>query len=228
MSKLYKYELHCHTSVSSSCSKFNPAEIINLYKNLGYDGVFITDHYYQRNNLSLTDNAILGVKGYNEVKRLAENVGLKVFYGVEYSATYNHFLIYGLSPEWHVENAEKLKDLEILEALAFYRENGATIIHAHPFRPIGENPTFELMPKAVDGVEILNGGRPPYLSNIAKHYAKEYDLPVTAGSDIHRYTAPVLCQFITSTPINDENDYIKILKSKKYKIKQIKNPYATK
>ena len=46
--KKYLYETHCHTNVSSRCSRFSPEEIVKLYTTLKYDGVFITDHCFLR------------------------------------------------------------------------------------------------------------------------------------------------------------------------------------
>ena len=41
----YKYELHCHTSMVSQCGRVEPEEIVKLYKEKGYSGIVITEHY---------------------------------------------------------------------------------------------------------------------------------------------------------------------------------------
>ena len=43
--KKYKYELHCHTSDVSLCAFSTAKEAVEFYKNRGYDGIVITDHY---------------------------------------------------------------------------------------------------------------------------------------------------------------------------------------
>lgn len=211
--------MHCHTSTSSTCSKFTPKEIVELYTSLGYDGIFITDHAHYYKNL---ENL---VNGYYEVKKEAENTTLKVFFGVELSLNDAHFLVYGLSPKWHLSHPE-IGKMSNKQAILFYRDNGATIIQAHPYRIRKRMDGFELYPYYVDGVELYNSGNEMIKCPFTKTYSKYFKLPVTAGSDIHRKSTPILSQFISYEPINTENDYIKILKKKNYKIKTIKNPFS--
>ena len=42
---MYKYETHLHTFPVSGCAIASPEESIKCYKELGYDGVFITNHF---------------------------------------------------------------------------------------------------------------------------------------------------------------------------------------
>ena len=39
----YRTELHAHTSPASSCSEIAPEDVIEIYKNLGYDAVTIAN-----------------------------------------------------------------------------------------------------------------------------------------------------------------------------------------
>ncbi|MGI6707422.1 MAG: hypothetical protein ACOX6S_14745 [Clostridia bacterium] len=43
--ELYKYDTHVHTAETSRCGKVDAVEVVRLYKEAGYDGIFITDHY---------------------------------------------------------------------------------------------------------------------------------------------------------------------------------------
>ena len=47
--KTYKYETHLHTSEASKCGTSAGAEYISVYKKLGYDGIFVTDHFFGGN-----------------------------------------------------------------------------------------------------------------------------------------------------------------------------------
>lgn len=49
-SKMYKYETHCHTSEASGCGMSTGAEMAQKYKDEGYDGIFITDHFFNGNS----------------------------------------------------------------------------------------------------------------------------------------------------------------------------------
>ena len=46
---LYKYETHLHTCEASACGISRGAEYISVYKKLGYDGIFVTDHFFGGN-----------------------------------------------------------------------------------------------------------------------------------------------------------------------------------
>ena len=46
---MYKYETHLHTYPVSRCASSDVIEVLKLYKELGYDGVFITNHFIDGN-----------------------------------------------------------------------------------------------------------------------------------------------------------------------------------
>ena len=41
----YKYELHSHTTETSQCAQITAKELVEKYKELGYSGIVITNHY---------------------------------------------------------------------------------------------------------------------------------------------------------------------------------------
>ena len=41
----YKYEIHSHTKETSQCAKISAKELTEKYKELGYSGIVITNHY---------------------------------------------------------------------------------------------------------------------------------------------------------------------------------------
>ena len=41
----YKYEIHCHTKNVSRCGNLDVEELIQKYKEAGYSGIVLTDHY---------------------------------------------------------------------------------------------------------------------------------------------------------------------------------------
>ena len=45
---MYKYELHSHTSECDRDAYLSARELVHLYKDAGYDGMVITDHYIER------------------------------------------------------------------------------------------------------------------------------------------------------------------------------------
>ena len=42
---MYQYELHTHTAEVSRCAASAAADTVALYREHGYDGLVITDHY---------------------------------------------------------------------------------------------------------------------------------------------------------------------------------------
>ena len=43
------YETHCHTSPVSKCGKAFAEDTVRFYKEMGYDGLFITNHFLDGN-----------------------------------------------------------------------------------------------------------------------------------------------------------------------------------
>ena len=43
---MFKYETHLHTKPASACAGATVEEQLEYYKSLSYDGVFITNHFY--------------------------------------------------------------------------------------------------------------------------------------------------------------------------------------
>ena len=46
---MYKYETHLHTMPVSKCAGATVEENLKFYKSLGYDGVFVTNHFIDGN-----------------------------------------------------------------------------------------------------------------------------------------------------------------------------------
>ena len=42
---MYRYEMHLHTAPVSKCARASIRESLEFYKEQGYDGVFVTNHY---------------------------------------------------------------------------------------------------------------------------------------------------------------------------------------
>ena len=98
----YKYELHLHTKEASACASLDGAVQVRLYKSLGYDGVFITDHFFGGNTavprtLPWEKRIHLFCEGYRHAKEEGDRIGLKVFFGLETGFSGTEFLIYGVT-----------------------------------------------------------------------------------------------------------------------------------
>lgn len=187
--KTYLYDVHIHTAESSKCGKDPGAVMAAGYKELGYDGIIVTDHFFNGNcsapkDIPWADRVEILTAGYRAAKEYGDKNGLDVFFAWEASSYGNDFLTYGLDIQWLLNNPDVDK-LPIREYLAYCREQGAVIIHAHPFRADTYIPMVRLIPDLTDAVEIMNAQRTFNENARARMYAESYGFPMTAGSDAH-------------------------------------------
>lgn len=194
----YLYETHMHTKEGSACAKAYAKDMVNAYKEYGYTGVIITDHNWYGNtavNRTKEWNAWVTefCKGYEHAKQEGDKVGLQVFFGYESCYSGTEFLIYGVTKEWLLEHPE-IKDASIQRQFQMIHEANGLIIHAHPYREEAYIPEIKLYPEWVDGVEGINASHScirstahnnPEYDRLAIAYAKKYQFPMTAGSDMH-------------------------------------------
>ena len=81
---MYKYELHCHTAKVSARSRMGAEELVELYLENGYDGIFVTDHFLNGNTtvdrrLPYEEEIEAFCRGYEEVKAAAGVFRIRVF-----------------------------------------------------------------------------------------------------------------------------------------------------
>lgn len=220
---MYRYETHLHTFPVSRCAKATVRETLDYYQALGYDGVFITNHFLDGNvnvdrSLPYEEQIAFYFSDYEAAKALEEEVGIKVFCGVELSYGGTDFLIYGLDKNWFLSHPE-IMDMKKSEELALMMENGALVIQAHPFREAAYIDHIRLFPRQVHGVEIVNGNRKEEENRLAKLYAAHYGLLEFAGSDNH--TGPQqknLAGICCGESIDSVEDFIEKVKSGKTEI----------
>ena len=219
---MYKYETHLHTYPVSKCAKESVSDVIELYKSLGYAGLFITNHFIDGNinidgNLSYEDKINFYFSDYEDGKKIGKELGFPVFLGVELSYKGTDFLVYGLDKEWFLTHPE-IMDVKKTEQLKIMMDAGALIIQAHPYREASYIDHIRLFPRSVHGVEIDNGCRTEFENLMAKNYAKAYNLLPFAGTDIHATCRTHFTGTEFTTPIVDETDFINRIKNGDYKL----------
>ena len=210
---MYLYETHLHTSPVSRCARCSVTENLEFYRKKGYTGVFITNHFIDGNSntchdLSYEEKINFYFSDYEEALSRAKEVGIDVFLGVEMSYHGTDFLVYGLDKEWFLQHPE-IMDMKKSDELAFLRDAGALIIHAHPFREANYIDHIRLFPRLVEGVETVNACRTEFENKMADLYATEYGLLKVAGGDNHvAGAAKRLAGLAFSTPLQNEADFI--------------------
>lgn len=218
MEKQYLYETHLHTYPVSKCARATARETVEFYKDLGYAGVFVTNHFIDGNinadkRLPYEELINFYFSDYEEAKRVGDELGISVFCGVESSYHGTDFLIYGLGKEWYLAHPE-IMTLKRLDMLSLMGRDGALIIQAHPFRYPSSVESIRLFPCSVHGVEIYNACNTDFDNERAEEYAKVYNLIPFAGSDNHlgagKKTLGGMC---SDSPVISELDFCERVKS---------------
>ena len=187
---------------------------MEFYKEIGYDGIFLTNHFLDANiggdrTRPYAEQIEFFFADIEEGEALADEIGIKFFWGVETSYKGTDFLVYGLSKEWYLAHPE-IMEVSRKEMLTMMADDGALIVHAHPFREASYIDHIRLFPRHVDGVEILNASRSEFDNNMARIYAREYGLLAFAGSDNHRGAEMSLLSGMASDePVVSVYDFIK-------------------
>ncbi|MDR1699677.1 MAG: PHP domain-containing protein [Lachnoclostridium sp.] len=219
----FLYETHLHTSEGSICGYTSGREYVDFYKDAGFDGIIVTDHFFTGNSTvkfmpitSWEEKVEVFCSGYENAKKAGDKAGLKVFFGWESWYEGTEFLVYGLTKEWLLEHPE-IMECSISEQYRLVHQDGGMVIHAHPFREAPYILEIRLEPDYVDGIEVFNYAnhyRNPLFNKRAYEYAQKYDLPMTCGSDIHRKGSAV-CAMCFEEPLHSIQDYMKAVRGKK-------------
>lgn len=228
---MYRYETHMHTYPVSKCAKAGVEESVKAYADLGYDGIFITNHFLDGNTnadpaLPYAQRIEFYCGDYQNAKEIGAKLGIKVFFGVELSYGGTDFLVYGLDKQWYLAHPE-IMEMPKSQELPFMMSHGAYIVHAHPYREANYIDHIRLFPRCVQGVEVINANRTELENAMAKHYAQSYGLMQTAGSDNHTALRQAnLAGMQSKRPIESEQDFIQMLKCGALEIFSLKNPLA--
>ena len=219
----YIYEAHFHTSDVSTCAEISAKEAVELYKNAGYSGVVVTDHFspdcfankYPGNNWKEKVDYFL--RGYRNAKT-GETEDFSVMLGIElrFAENDNDYLVYGLDEQLLYDH-EEILSMNAKQFKKFAEKHQLTFIQAHPFR-IYSNIT---PPRYIDGIEIYNGNRRHDSSNnIAEMWAKKHGFITTSGSDFHEYEDLARGGICFSRTVKNVKEFRSELLSGRYELKK--------
>lgn len=184
--KKYLFDTHIHTKEASSCSRVFAADIVKRYKELGYDGLIITDHFsasqFSRHGDTYAEQVQTYLSGYRAAKKF-EDENFHIILGMElrFLENDNDYLVYGFDEDFVLNNdLTQYNDPE--EFRPVVEANSLIIFQAHPFR-IGMT---VVDPELLDGVEVYNGHGDHYSRNtVAYKWAEMHGLRKLSGSDFH-------------------------------------------
>jgi predicted metal-dependent phosphoesterase TrpH len=193
-----RIDLHIHTAPLSACSYIDPRGLVREARRLKLDGICLTEHQVVWDPI--------------EVDALAEEAGIRIFRGNEFTTNQGDILVFGFY--------EDIKALLIIQDLRDkVTAAGGYMIAAHPFRGfktfgIGQlQMTVEQASKRkvlefVDAVETGNGKLSPDENDMARKVAEKLGLPGTGGSDAHRIDEIATWITVFDNDIKDENELL--------------------
>ncbi|MDF2908433.1 MAG: transposase [Herbinix sp.] len=214
---MFKIDTHVHTVETSSCARIEAKETVRLYKESGYQGVIITDHYYDYyfNNLiglSWDEKIDQFLRGYHHATEEGSKLGLKVFLGLEirFTENPNDYLVYGITEQFLKEHRE-LYTLGLTGFKKLIEKEDILIIQAHPFR----KHMIVASPEDIHGVEIYNGNcRHDSHNELSLAYAKKHSLMMSSGSDFHELEDLARGGMVFEQEVNTNTDFVNALRDK--------------
>ena len=221
---IYKIELHCHTAETSPCGRVGARELVQLYKQAGYDGLVITDHFTASVEGSPEDcdwNTVLNkfLSGYRTAFDEGKKQGIKVYLGAEirFPQNMNDYLVFGLD-EKLLKAMPWVYCSSLEEFFNIAEQNGLLIIQAHPYR----NPCSPAPVEFLHGIEVYNGHKGHDSHNEeALTLANKNGLIPTTGSDCHYLHAVGTAAIRTSVLPETVKDIVDILYDGDYELEII-------
>jgi predicted metal-dependent phosphoesterase TrpH len=184
-------DMHIHTSYSP-CSVINLPELLHRAREVGLDGICITDHDIAASKSEFIDSS-----------------ELCVIVGMEYTTSEGDFLVFG-----PVDYVPEQMDAKYL--LEWIKKEGGVAIAAHPFRKYRSVDPRLLQLTTI--VESVNGRNLPHENELCKNWLRQFGNGVKeiGGSDAH--TVGEIGQVVTSFQNNiyDVDDLIRELQGGNY------------
>lgn len=192
-------DTHCHTKYSYD-NWLEPLALIRRARELGLDGVVITEHY--------------SYEASAPVEAIARDEGMLLLRGVEISTDKGHLLAYGVEDDsWNTWGRDNWLSLPaVIERIL---ELGGICVPAHPFREMGACSLLEdlLDVVGIAAVETHNGNNQEADNDLAIKAAGHMALPSLGGSDCHKVAAVGRCATEFFQPVNDMASFMAAIRA---------------
>jgi predicted metal-dependent phosphoesterase TrpH len=193
-----KFDLHLHTSRHSPDSIMTPQLMVRRAREIGLDGVVITEHDWL-----WTEDEL------DELR--AEAGGLVVLAGIEVSTKQGHFLSYGVTDPFAVPNG-----IGVAELCREVHRQGGAVVAAHPYR---WNQPFDdiLMTERpdLDGLELMSNNMDADVRRRAATLHGRLKLAGLGNSDAHRVETLGCCFTEFGATIRDMSDLVEAIRARK-------------
>jgi predicted metal-dependent phosphoesterase TrpH len=194
-----RFDLHMHTSRHSPDSQMDPLTLVRRARQIGLDGVVITEHDW------------LWTEAELEELRGAASPELVVLAGVEVSAREGHFLAYGVRNPFALPRGIGVADL----CREVHRQGGV-VVAAHPFRwgqrfdDILQNERPDL-----DGLELMTNNMDDDCRRRASEIQRTRRLAGLGSSDAHSEDVLGICYTEFDAPIRAIPDLVTAIRQRR-------------
>lgn len=189
---MFKYETHLHSIEGSACAHCSARDMVQAYKNAGYAGFVLTNHFIKGNtsvprDLEWNTRMQMYYDSYLEAKDEGDKLDFDVLFGIEHAyGKGKEILIYGIDLDF-LQSHPELEHADIETYSELVHEVGGILVHAHPHRKRdyikeGFSPRYDVC----DGVEVYNACDEMEVNELARQDAIQMDMIMTSGGDIHR------------------------------------------
>jgi predicted metal-dependent phosphoesterase TrpH len=191
-----KFDLHMHTTRHSPDSQIDPFDLVRQAREIGLDGVVITEHDWLWTEAEL-----------EELRAAAD--GLVVLAGIEVGTREGHFLAYGVHDPFAFPIG-----IGVAEMCAEAHRQGGAVVAAHPFRwgqPF-DDILRETQP-ALDGLEVMTNNMDSICRERAAAIKREYPLTGIGSSDAHQLQNLGVCYTEFARKIENSRDLVDAIRS---------------
>lgn len=196
-----KFDLHLHTSRHSIDSQMDPYGMVRRAREIGLDGVVITEHDWL-----WTENEL------HELRQAAP--GLVVLAGIEVSAVEGHFLAYGVRNPFSVP-----RGIGVAELCREVHRQGGAVVAAHPFR--WGQPFRDILQEErpdLDGLELMTSNMDADCRRQAAAVVREpwlsRPLAGLGSSDAHQEAVLGVCYTDFKATIRDACDLVEAIRGR--------------
>ncbi len=221
---MFLYDTHIHTLEASACGKNTAREMVRSFKEQGYAGFAITNHFYHGNSSSDRTGTWKEfvqpyIDAYYEACDEAVKYDFDVIFGIEEGVgDSKEMLCYNLDFDFLL-NCEELRNADRKTFVDLVHSAGGIVVQAHPYRIRAYmkryvDPYFD----DCDGIEVWNCGNFAEENEKAFAAAEGKNFILTAGTDSHTVNSGRHAGVLLPKRVATAADFVEVLKSGNYKL----------
>jgi len=196
-----KFDMHLHTTQHSPDSIMRPAELVQRVRDIGLNGVVITEHDWLWTEEEL-----------EQLRKTAPE--LVILAGVEVSTLEGHFLAYGITDPFRLTPG-----IGVAKLCREVHRQGGVVVAAHPFRwgqPFGEI-LREQQPE-LDGLEMMSSNMDQGCRRLAAELVASPQVGPLAqlgNSDAHEAATLGVCYTEFETVVRTNAELVEAIRSRR-------------